>query len=105
MLEYTFNAVDPNGDQVKYIIDWGDNQTETTAFNPSGTDVIVPHTWNERDDYIIKAHAQDVNGLNGPESIKTITMPKNKAINTPLFLQRLFQRFPFFEKILNQILL
>jgi hypothetical protein len=29
-------------------------------------------------------------------------MPKSKAVGISLFLQRFFQRFPFFEKILNQ---
>ena len=31
--EYKFNADDPNGDNVKYHIDWGDGNTETTGFN------------------------------------------------------------------------
>jgi len=34
-----------------------------------------------------------------------LTTSKIKTINTLLFLQRFFQRFPFFEKILNQILI
>ncbi len=103
-IEYKFNAVDPNGDQVKYIIDWGDNNTETTALNPSGVDVTVTHTWSEKGDYTIKVHAQDVNGLNGPESTKTITMPKNRAITWNSLLMKILEYFPFLEKILNLIL-
>ncbi len=36
--------------------------------------------------------------------IVSLSTPKNKAINNLLFLQRFFQRFPFFEIILKQIL-
>jgi len=100
-IEYKFNAVDPNGDKVKYIIDWGDNTTETTALNPSGADMIVPHTWSEKSDYTIKVHAQDANGLNGPESTKTITMPKNRAITWNYLLMKVLERFPLLKKILN----
>ena len=101
-IEYKFNAVDPNGDQVKYIIDWGDNNTETTALNPSGIDVTVTHTWSEKGNYTIKVHAQDVNGLNGPEATTTITMPKNRAITWNSLLIMILEYFPFLEKILNQ---
>jgi hypothetical protein len=57
--EYIFNAVDPDDNQVKYIIDWGDGKSDTTALNPSGADVTITHTWSEEGNYPIKAHAQD----------------------------------------------
>ncbi len=45
--------------------------------------------------------------LDNPENIEmipvTLTTPKTKVINIPLFLQRFFQLFPIFEKILNQL--
>ena len=100
-IKYKFNAVDPNGDKIKYIIDWGDNQTETTALNPSGADIIVPHTWSEKTDYTIKVHAQDENDLIGPESTKAITMPKNRAITWNYLLMKVLERFHLLEKILN----
>ncbi|GAG94715.1 unnamed protein product, partial [marine sediment metagenome] len=65
-LEYTFNAEDPNGDDVKYHIDWDDGNSETTTFNPSGKDVKVKHNWSEEGTYTIKAAAEDTNGLVGP---------------------------------------
>ena len=34
----------------------------------------------------------------------TLTTPKIKAVDISLFLQKIIQRFPFFEKILNQII-
>jgi hypothetical protein len=71
--------------------------------NPSNTDVTLSHTWDTKGAYTITAKAQDEYGQDGPENTLEVSMPKNKAINMPLFLQRFFQRFPIFEKILNQI--
>jgi len=84
--EYTFNAVDPDGDNVKYHIDWGDSNSETTTFSPSGTDVKVKHTWSTKGPYTIKATAEDTNGLVGPEGTLSVSMPKNRATQG-LFLQ------------------
>jgi len=84
-LTFIFNSVDPDGDQVKYIIEWGDTNTEETGFNPSGQDVTVSHTWSTKGTYTIKAKAQDSLGLNGPETTKTITIKKSKTLNLPYF--------------------
>ena len=93
--EYTFNATDPDGDDVKYFIDWGDNNTEWTGYNPSGTEVKVKHTWGEKGDYTITSKAKDIYDAEGPEGTLEVTMPKNKAFNFnfPL-LNWLFERFP-----------
>jgi hypothetical protein len=104
-IEYTFNAIDPNGDQVKYLIDWGDGKTDTTALNPSGVDVIVSHTWSKKGDYTIKAHAQDEYGLNGPESTLSIMIPRTRTINIQLlnYIQNHPNLFPILQKLLNRI--
>jgi glutaredoxin len=83
---YTFNAIDPKGDQVRYIINWGDGKTDTSSFYSSGTDFTLKHIWTEAGTYIIKAKAEDNHGLIGPEGTLTVTITKNKEINTP-FLQ------------------
>jgi len=99
--DYIFNAGDPDGDQVKYLIDWGDGKTDTTSLNPSGVDVIVSHTWSKKGVYIIKVHAQDEYGSDGPESSKSVTMPRNKAVTLYSFITRVLERFPLLERILN----
>jgi hypothetical protein len=99
--DYTFNAVDPNGDQVKYIIYWGDGKIDTTALNPSGVDVIVSHTWSKKGVYTIKAHAQDEYGSDGPESSKSVTIPRNKAVTLYSLITKVLERFPLLERILN----
>ncbi len=77
---YVLNAVDPDNDDVRYHIDWGDDTSDITDFNPSGIDVIVKHTWSEKGTYIVTVKAEDVNGLFGPEATRPITIPRNKAI-------------------------
>jgi len=99
--EYTFNAVDPDNNDVKYHIDWDDGDSETTAFSPSGTDVKVKHTWSEDGTYIIKATAEDTHGLVSPEGTLTVTMPRNRATNNPLL--RFFEQFPILQRLLQRL--
>jgi len=92
--EFKFNAVDPEGFDVKFHIDWGDNGSGTTAFYPSGNDVLVKHIWYGNGIYTIRAKAEDRHGLNGSEATLEVTMPMNQhAYSFPL-LQRLLERFP-----------
>jgi hypothetical protein len=101
-LSFIFNAVDPDGDQVKYIIDWDDTTSNITDLYPSGQDVTVSHTWGTKGTYTITAKAQDSNGLNGPETTKTITIKKSKALNLPYF--KILQNYQNLLQILkNQL--
>ena len=90
--DYTFNCVDPDGDDVKFYIDWGDTSSETTGFIASGTDEIRSHTWTEEGTYTIEAYCEDSTGLTGPSSTLVVTMPRVKAV--PTLLQRLLEIFP-----------
>ena len=100
--DYDFTAIDPDGDNVKYYIDWGDETNEWTEFAASNTPVTVSHTWAEQGDYVITAYAQDSNGMDGPESTLPITMPRNRAYNS-LFLQFL-QNHPNILPIIRYLL-
>jgi hypothetical protein len=90
--EYTFNAIDLDGDDVKYYIDWDDGDSDETGLNPSGEDVKVKHTWDNDGTYTIRVYAEDEFGFTGPEGTLTVTMPRNRAINTPF--QRFLQQHP-----------
>jgi len=94
--EYTFNATDPDGDNVKYNINWGDNTTsEWTEFSDSGEEISLKHTWSEEGTYNITAKAEDIHGAQGPEGTLTVTIPRNKPSNFNFNLfGRLFERFP-----------
>ena len=103
---FTVSATDPDGDDVKYHIDWGDGDFETTGFNSSGDDVIVKHTWNNRGTYIIRAKAEDEFGLVGPESTFVIGITnKTRAINTPFqwFLQQHPYLFPILRLLMQRL--
>jgi parallel beta-helix repeat protein len=102
--DYRIYSTDINDDDIYYVIDWGDDQQEEYGPYASGEDFLATHIWEIEDTYIIKVKCKDKYNLESVWTILEVTMPKNKAINTLLFLQRFFQRFPFFEKILNPII-
>jgi WD40 repeat protein len=100
---YVLNAADPDNDDIRYHINWGDDNTEITDFNPSGTDVIVKHTWSNKGTYKIKIKAEDVNGLFGPEATNQIIIPRNKLLDIQLFrfLQQHQNLLPIIRYILG----
>jgi len=63
---YTVSAIDNDGDDVFYYVDWGD-QTSSGWIGPfaSGTPVTFNHSWAFMGTYTIKARAQDSHGLEG----------------------------------------
>jgi hypothetical protein len=69
-LSYSFKAIDNDGDQVSYYIDWGDGTiTNWTPFQGSGTTYIGSHAWDSAGDYEIKAKAKDANEVEGDWSL------------------------------------
>jgi len=102
---YSTSTTDPDGDQVWYKWDWGDETSGWDGPYDSGDTVTASHIWDEKGDYIIKvkAKAKDVHGKESPWSDPLpITMPKNKAIKTP-FLQFL-ENHPHMFPLLRQLL-
>jgi hypothetical protein len=97
--------VDPDDDDVRIIIDWGDGSSDTTDFVTSGSDISVSHIWNTEDTYSITAKAEDEYGLIGPEASFSVTIPREKAIYNIFlqFLQSYIKYFPILQKILFQL--
>ena len=102
-LSFTFNADDPETDDLRFHIEWGDGDTETTGFIGSGQDKVVEHTYDNQGDYIIIATAEDQNGNEGPEGTHSISIPRNKAVQTNPFINFL-QSHPNMFTILKYIL-
>jgi hypothetical protein len=100
--DYIFNADDPDGDDVKYYIDWGDDTSEVTEFNPSGTDVTVSHTWASSGKYSIIAYAEDTYGLTSPTSTYQVVMPKDK-IKTNFLFFKFLELFPRTFQLVHQL--
>jgi outer membrane protein assembly factor BamB len=90
--DFFFNSADPDGDYVKYVINWGDGSTDETSLVPSGDDVKVAHVWNENGEHVISARAVDTNGLAGPESTFRINVPRSRVVINQ-FLTTFFQKF------------
>jgi SagB-type dehydrogenase family enzyme len=63
LYNYTIVTTDPDGDDVYYYIDWGD-ETSSGWIGPfaSGTPVPFNHTWSQAGTYTIKVKAKDTFG-------------------------------------------
>jgi len=77
---FTFITTDPEGDDIYYYIDWGDDTYEEWI-GPyiSGEEVIVAHTWSEQGAYEIRAKAKDVFGAESGWGYLEVTMPFNQV--------------------------
>jgi len=64
--DYKFKAIDPDGDDISYLIDWDDGTTEWTDYYASGEEMIVSHTWSMQGTIQIRARANDTHGALGP---------------------------------------
>ena len=58
--EYTLVTTDPDGDDVYYYINWGDNTSNFLGPYPSGEEISFKHNWSEKGDYTITAAARDI---------------------------------------------
>lgn len=56
-------AIDPDGDDLRYTLNWGDGQTTQTAWIASGTEVSLSHSWTAQGEFCVKAKAEDRNGI------------------------------------------
>jgi hypothetical protein len=97
-IPFIFSAVDPDGDQVRFHIDWGDGTSDVSDFVNSGADKTVTHSWTGNKDFTIKVQAEDSNGLFGPEETAVISIPRAKARHFDLF-----DIFPNLFRILDLI--
>ena len=106
--EYTYEirGYDPNpNDLVYFEIDWDDDQTTTTDEVPIMSAVNISHTWADQGDYVITATVYDSSSIEGPTTTLRVSMPKVKTHRWfHPWLSGLFERFPFFEPLLQQIL-
>jgi hypothetical protein len=99
---YTFTSTDGDGDQVSYYVEWGDT-TNTGWFGPfaSGATQTKSHSWTSQGTYTIKAKAKDTNGAESAFNTYSVTMPREKALISPLL--RFLQGYPNFLPIFRQL--
>jgi hypothetical protein len=81
-LTFTFNAVDPDGDDVSYYIEWGDETSDGwTSYTPSGQDIFISHTWTEKNPLnAIGVKAKDIYGHESNWTVRLV--PISRSIST-----------------------
>ena len=102
--EFIISTTDPHGDDIFYLIDWGDDTGEEEfGPYPSGIEQTFYHTWNEKGEYTIRVKAQDIIGAESEWSELEVSMPKTKTMNKPFltFLENHPHLFPLLRQILE----
>jgi len=102
---YTTSTTDPDGDDVFYLFDWGNGMT-SFILGPyeSGAECNTSGIWFEEGSYEIKVRSIDEYGAESEWSDPlSITMPKNKPINSPFlnFLENHPHMFPLLRQLLK----
>ncbi len=74
-VEYSFTivAADPQGEDISYLIDWGDD-SDSSWLGPyeSEQTITVTHTWEQKGDFTIRVKARDESGF---ESVWSDSLP------------------------------
>jgi PKD repeat protein len=56
-------SIDPDGESLRYHIDWGDGIEYISSFAENNTKVPISHIWNETGYYVLKAYAEDTSNV------------------------------------------
>jgi hypothetical protein len=100
--EYKFSAIDTDGDDIKYFIDWGDDNTEWTNYHKSSEEVKVDHTWKKiKIVYTIRVKAQDTQYAESDWATLKVIISRNKIVYHPFFLWFLEKLLLFKKLLLN----
>ena len=87
-----------------YKWDWGDEVSNWDGPYNSGDLVTKSHIWSNKGTYAVKVKAKDTSDVESVWSDPLqISMPKNKAINTPFlnFLEQHPHMFPLLRQLLK----
>jgi len=100
--QYSVVSTEPDGDDVFYYVDWGD-ETSEEWHGPFSSDEEqqFTHTWTEQNTYTVKVKAKDSYGFESDWATLEVTMPKNNLFRDSFmnFLDQhpllfsLFQRY------------
>jgi C1A family cysteine protease len=102
---YDVSAVDPQGDDVYIYVKWGDNKADFWDGPYSSGEIIQKsHTFDEKDNYVIRAKARDMDRNEGPWSYLEVKMPKNKNKGLDSAYLDFLKQFPRLYDIIENIL-
>ena len=90
---WTFLSFDPDGDNITYYINWGDGCCGGDFYGPypSGQQIKINHTYQQKNTYLITAYAIDPTGDKSPNSIFEVSIPRDR-LGIFSLLARLFVR-------------
>jgi hypothetical protein len=107
-VDYTYSTIttDPEGLQVYYMWDWGDD-TFSSWLGPydSGVVASASHNWSSKDTYEVRVKAKDGYIFEGETDWSDpleVTIPRNKATYNSLF-HWFLDRFPILNRLFNLI--
>ena len=83
--DFSVTTVDPDGDDVFYMIKLDDEDQDWRGPYPSGQTVNFYHTWQDQGDYDISVKAKDSKGAESDWSKHDVSMPKAKTGRISLF--------------------
>jgi hypothetical protein len=97
--DYTFTSIDPQDYDVYYYIEWGDGTFEDWL-GPfeSGEDIVISHSWSEKNQYTIRAKAKNIYEYESDWSTFHVNMAKNRVLRNTIFLN-FFKNLPQLYKI------
>ena len=103
--EFTVIATDPDGDDVRFIVDWGDGDNETTPYTASGSDLDVSHIWTDEGTFTITVYAEDEFGAVSGETTSQMIIEKSKTMSHPFinFLQSHPNMFPILQQLIQRL--
>jgi hypothetical protein len=107
LYQYNLSTTDPDGDNVSYYVDWGDN-TSNGWVGPyaSGAQITSSHAWSNKGTYEIKAKARDSYGNESTWGMLQVQMPADLRYISPTLLfvvEKFVERFPFLSLILHAL--
>ncbi len=81
--EFTFEATDPENENISYYVDWGDG-SDVEFFGPfnSGQQAARSHSWSEKGEYVVRAKAQDSYKVESTWATFSVTLPVSHDPNT-----------------------
>lgn len=101
---YSFITIDPEEDEIRYWIEWGDNKTTNTTYYKSGQEVNISHIWGNKGTYNVRVKAIDEHHKESDWANLSVTMPCSYNIPFQQFWMKLLERFPNAFPILRFLL-
>jgi hypothetical protein len=101
---FSTSTIDPDGDNVFYLFNWGDEEVSgwLGPFN-SGVIINASHSWDNKGFYQVRVKAKDVNGVQSDWSDPLrIIMPKYYIMNPLLKIMiSILEFFPIFHTLIS----